>query len=98
MSKDEALSLSQLEQQLTEIDAELEQLANFTVRGGAGSLGYHSKTQPQPDSTESIPIELGEAFAVDKVVLVPALYRDADSGLHSRGFPSAFRILANMIG
>ncbi|MDG1241937.1 MAG: histidine kinase [Opitutae bacterium] len=88
------MSLSQLEQHLAEIDAELEQLASFTVRGGTGSLGYRSNTHTEPDTAESIRIELDEAVAVDAVVLVPVLNRDAATGLQSNGFPIAFRILA----
>ena len=87
-------SLGQLEQRLADIDAEIEQLASFTVRGGTGSVGYRSKSHPQPDSTARIRIELGEEVAIDAVVLVPVLYRDAETGLGSGGFPVAFRILA----
>jgi signal transduction histidine kinase len=88
------LTLTQLETQLADIDSELEQLANFTVRGGTGTSGYRSKIHKQPDSTEWIRIELGEAVAVDEIVLVPTLYRDSKSGLRSAGFPITFRILA----
>ena len=90
----EERSLPQLEQHLAEIDSELEQLASFTVRGGTGSLGYRSETHPQPDTKESIRMELDKAITVDAVVLVPVLERDAETGLRSRGFPIAFRILA----
>ena len=64
------------------------------MRGGTGSVGYRSKSHPQPDSTARIRIELGEEVAIDAVVLVPVLYRDAATGLGSGGFPVAFRILA----
>ena len=87
-------SLPELQQRLAAIDAELGQLASFTVRGGAGSLGYRSITHPQPDHTERIRIELGKEVAIDEVVLVPILYRDAETDLQSAGFPVAFRILA----
>ena len=90
----EQSSLGQLEQRLADIDAEIEQLASFTVRGGTGSVGYRSKNHPQPESTARIRIELGEEVAIDAVVLVPVLYRDAATGLGSGGFPVAFRILA----
>jgi hypothetical protein len=90
----ESLSLPQLEQHLTEIDSELAQLARFNLRGGAGSLGYHTRNHPEPEGKESIRIELGAEFAVDEVVLVPYLFRDSETGLRAGGFPIAFRILA----
>ena len=90
----ESLSLPQLEQDLTEIDSELEQLASFTPRGGVGALGFRTRIHTEPESKETIRIELGEEVAVDEVVLVPCLFRDSKSGLRSEGFPIAFRILA----
>ena len=89
----EALSLSQLEQQLTEIDAELGQLASFTVRGGTGSVGYSSSTHRDPDAKESIRVELARESTIEEVVLVPILFRHAKTGLQSAGFPVAFRVL-----
>ena len=89
----EALSLSQLEQQLTEIDAELGQLASFTVRGGTGSVGYYSSTHRDPDAKESIRVELAKESSIEEVVLVPVLFRHAKTGLQSTSFPVAFRVL-----
>ena len=89
----EALSLSQLEQHLTEIDAELGQLASFTVRGGTGSVGYYSSTHRDPDAKESIRVELAKESTIEEVVLVPVLSRHAKTGLQSTGFPVAFRVL-----
>ena len=89
----EALSLSQLEQHLTEIDAELGQLASFTVRGGTGSVGYYSSTHRDPDAKESIRVELAKESTIEEVVLVPVLFRHAKTGLQSTSFPVAFRVL-----
>ena len=89
----ESLSLPQLEQRLADIDSELEQLARFTPRGGVGSLGYRSETHEEPNTKESIRIELDEETTVDEVVLVPTLYRNSEMGLRSGGFPVDFRIL-----
>ena len=89
----EALSLSQLEQHLTEIDAELGQLASFTVRGGTGSVGYYSSTHRDPDAKESIRVELAKESTIEEVVLVPVLFHHAKTGLQSTGFPVAFRVL-----
>ncbi|CAA6677746.1 MULTISPECIES: ATP-binding protein [unclassified Lentimonas] len=88
------LSLTELEQRLIDIDAELEQLSSYTLRSGAGAVGYRSGSHEEPSAAEWIRIELGEAITVDQIVLVPTLYRDPDTGLRSEGFPSAFRIIA----
>ncbi|MDF7806434.1 histidine kinase [Pontiellaceae bacterium B12219] len=90
----EKLSLPELEQRLADTDAELEQLASYTLRGGTGSLGYRSKTHNNPSAREWVEIEFGEEVAVDQVILVPALWRAANDGLLAEGFPTAFRILA----
>jgi signal transduction histidine kinase len=87
-------TLSELEQQLTDIDSELEQLASYTLRGGTGALGYRSEIHPHPDCKEWIRIDLGTEVLVDQVVLAPTLYRDSETGLRSEGFPVEFRILA----
>ncbi len=88
-----SLSLPQLEQRLADIDSELKGLARFTPRSGVGSLGYRSNTSAKPDTRESIRIELGEETTIDEVVLVPALFRDSETGFRSGGFPVDFRIL-----
>ncbi|MDF7799084.1 histidine kinase [Pontiellaceae bacterium B1224] len=90
----EKRSLPELEQRLADTDAELEQLASYTLRGGTGSLGYRSKTHNDPNVQEWVRIELGEEVPVEQIVLVPALWRAANDGLLAEGFPTAFRILA----
>ncbi|MDG1300849.1 MAG: hypothetical protein P8R37_04610 [Opitutae bacterium] len=77
-------------QRLAGIDSELEQLARFTPRSGVGSLGYRSNTSAEPDTRKSIRIGLGEVTTVDEVVLVPALFRDSETGFPPGGFPSTF--------
>ncbi len=89
-----ALKLSELEQQLAEIDHELENLAALTLRRGVGALGYRSAVRHNPDEMEWIHIDLGEDVLIDGVALSPVLFRDTESGLQSEGFPAAFRILA----
>jgi signal transduction histidine kinase len=93
-----SLSIPQLEQRLTEIDSELEQLASYTLRGGVGSVGYRSDFHRQPDVREAVRIELNDEALVDQIVLVPVLYRDSATGVRSEGFPVAFRILAGTAG
>ncbi|CAA6691700.1 Unannotated [Lentimonas sp. CC19] len=88
------LSLTELEHRLTDIDAELEELSSYTLRHGTGAVGYRSRSHQEPNEEEWIQIDLGEAIAIDQVVLVPTLFRDPTTGLRSEGFPAAFRILA----
>jgi signal transduction histidine kinase len=89
-----ALSLTELEQRLADIDSELGELASYSLWNGVGSLGYRSATHKKPDNKEWIRIELGEEHSIDQVVLLPILFRDSEKGLRSEGFPTAFRILA----
>jgi len=89
-----ARSLDQLEQRLDEIDTELETLAAYSFRRGVGSIGYQSDSHQQPGNTEWVRIDLGRAVPVDQIILVPTLWRDAETGLQAGGFPVRFRILA----
>jgi hypothetical protein len=90
-------SLSQLEQRMTKIDGELEQLAHYSLNGGVGAIGYQS--QPlTPDEKVSIRIDLGEEHSIDQMVLVPTLWRDTENGPQADGFPQIFRILSGTAG
>lgn len=88
------LPLSELEQQRVSIDAELEQLANYSLRSGTGSVGYQSKPHHEPDQNERVRIDLGAEFPVDQVVLIPSIRRNPRSGLQAEAFPIAFRLRA----
>ncbi|MFC7338727.1 sensor histidine kinase [Haloferula chungangensis] len=88
------LSLSELEDLQTDIDSELGQLASYALRGGTGSVGFHSKPHPKAETQEAFRIELGDEFFIDQVVLVPTLWREPHAGLVAEGFPIEFRILA----
>lgn len=88
------LKLSQLEQRLAEIDAELEQLAKMSLRSGVGSIGYRSRGYDSPNTPISIDVELEHEVAIDEVVLVPTLWRDSEKGFQSDGFPVSFRVIA----
>lgn len=87
-------STAALEQRLSDIDAELDQLAAFTLRNGIGSVGYRSLVHQTPDNPEWVRIELGEEVLIDSVVLVPTLFLVPETGFLAEGFPEAFRILA----
>ncbi len=94
----EILSLSNLEDQLNEIDRELENIAYYSLRGGIGSIGYRSKDYSDPDHVEWVKIELGETTTIDQIILVPTIWRDFQEGLINDGFPSEFNIYAGKTG
>ncbi|VGO12220.1 Sensor histidine kinase LiaS [Pontiella desulfatans] len=87
-------SLSQLEQRLVEIDAELGQLAHYSLRSGIGSIGFRSIPHETANQTEWIEIQLDQETPLDEIVLVPTIRRDTQEGFQADGFPDEFRILA----
>jgi signal transduction histidine kinase len=89
-----SLSISELKQQLESIDAELNQLASYSLRGGSGSVGYSSLQHARPNKKEWVRIELGTERPIDQIVLVPSIKRNPGIGLEAEGFPIEFRILA----
>jgi signal transduction histidine kinase len=91
---DKKPSITQLEQQLAEIETELAELASFSMRSGVGAVGFRSKDHPDPRHTEWIQIELGETKYIDQVVLVPAIWRNPKSSFQAEGFPIEFQLLA----
>jgi signal transduction histidine kinase len=88
------LSLSELEQRLESIDAELEQIAHYTPRSGVGSIGYRSKHYADPHHTEWAQINLEKETPIDLIALVPPIWRDRMTGFKADGFPVEFRIIA----
>lgn len=97
VSKEEPLaarSLNQLEQRLDEIDAELEQLAHYSLRSGVGAIGYRSMWHNTAEETEWVQIQLEKETPIDEIMLVPTIRRDTEKGFQADGFPAEFRILA----
>ncbi len=95
MESVDSLSMAQLEQQLEAVDFEMEELANFSMRSGIGSISYRSQAFRVADVTnEWIQIELGPKSVIDQIVLVPAVRRVANEGLQAEAFPLNFRIVA----
>lgn len=90
----EVMPVSELKQQLDSIDAELDQLASYSPRGGSGSVGFTSNPHLRPEAKEWVRIELGAEFPIDQIVLVPSIKRNPGIGIEAEGFPVAFRILA----
>ena len=86
-------SLLELEERVDSIQEELEQLAQYTPRGGIGTVGYRSNASSKPDDGGWIEIDFGEDQIVDELVLVPCLIRDPVRGYRVDGFPAGVRIL-----
>ncbi|MDF7799346.1 histidine kinase [Pontiellaceae bacterium B1224] len=87
-------SLSRLEKRLAEIDGELAQLANYSIRSGTGAIGYRSIRHPKKQFAEWIEIDFGIAHPLDEVVLIPVIRRDTQTGFQADGFPERFRLIA----
>lgn len=87
------LSTSQLEERLATIDTELDHLARYSLRSGHGTIGWRSQTHDTAQQTEWIQIDLGAELAIDQIVLVPALMRNAESGYQAEGFPIEFKVM-----
>ena len=88
------LSLSGLEQRLGEMDAQLEKLANYSLCGGIGAIGYRSQAHDIADTPEWVEIDFGNSLPLDEVVLVPAIRRDTQIGFQADAFPRRFRLIA----
>ena len=97
-SKIRSLSMSDLKQQLSNLDDELNQLSSLSLLSGIGSVGYRSQTHKSPTVTEWVQIDLDKEASIDQIVLVPALWRDTKSGFRADGFPRKFKILAGTAG
>ncbi|MGJ8643481.1 MAG: ATP-binding protein [Luteolibacter sp.] len=88
------LSQQQLEENLLEIGSEINRLARYSLRSGAGAVGYRSVAHDESEGREWIQINLDKVSPIEQIVLAPILWRDAKSGFRSDGFPAVFRILA----
>jgi len=90
----EKMSIARLEQSLAVIDAELPQLANYSVRSGTGTVGHRSEPHEDPYHKEWIQISLETETLIDQIILTPIIRRDTQRGLHGDGFPKVFEIIA----
>ncbi|MGB7329483.1 MAG: ATP-binding protein [Rubripirellula sp.] len=88
------LSLSELQEHLISIDAQLRWLAPYSLRSGVGVIGFRSAWRGAADRQEWIEVALGDSVPIDEIVLVPTLWRDSIKGFRSDGFPRSIRVLA----
>lgn len=92
------LSLEQLQERRRQIDSQLDQLAEITLRSGVGNLGWQSRPRNNDEFTEWAEIYLGSDQPIDQIVLVPLLWSDTKTGIQADGFPVEFQIIAGKLG
>jgi hypothetical protein len=86
-----ALPTSHLEERLVEIDAQLDTLASFSLRGGIGSIGYRSYWESERQWVE---IELSRTYPIHEIILTPCLTRHPNEGFQSDAFPLELNVRA----
>jgi len=77
-----------VETQLFEIDRELAQCPEIPPLQVVSNAGYHSGFAPTLDAARWIQLDLGNEYAIDSVVIVPACI----NGAGAYGFPGKFRV------
>jgi len=87
-------STSRLEARLGKIDSELGELASWSMRSGTGSVGFRSEHHPDPNHREWIQVHFDQETPIDQIVLVPAIWRDTQTGFQADGFPVEFQVIA----
>ena len=87
-------NISQLEQQLKEIDTTLSTLARYSLRNGVGPIGCRSQAYSDAAHTEWFEIALGQEETFDEIVLVPVISYDSARGFGADGFPVEFTLRA----
>lgn len=90
------LPLEQLEQRRDVTKAELDHLANFNLSGGVGTICFRSMPQAAEDVPQWVQINLDREYSIDKIALIPAIWRDNENGYRDDGFPRKFRILGGV--
>lgn len=88
------LELSQVEGRLLSIDGELEQLARASLRTGVGTVAFRTENHLDPHHTEWIQVDLSEEILIDQITLVPAIWRDSQTGYQADGFPVTFKLIS----
>ncbi|MDP4626175.1 MAG: histidine kinase [Akkermansiaceae bacterium] len=87
-------SLSELENRRDMILAELDTLANLSLRGGMGAVGFRTHARDHADDPIWMEIDLGNEELIDQIVLVPMLWRGLTGDkVAPDAFPAGFRVL-----
>jgi signal transduction histidine kinase len=87
-------SIDGLETRISEVEVELSHLAEFTIRGGVGAVGYRSLTPSNSvNPKEWVQIDLLTSAMVDRIVLVPCLWRSPNGQFTADSFPLEFKII-----
>jgi signal transduction histidine kinase len=92
------LSVGQLEKRLAEIDQQLNHLCPISLRSGVGAVGSRSAVGEEETRSEWFQIDLSEPASIDRVVLVPTIWRDTKTGFRADGFPLDFRVVVGAAG
>lgn len=88
------LPLEQLEQLRDATKAKLNQLANFNLSGGVGTICFRTMPQKHERVQQWVQIDFDRPYPIDEIALIPAIWRDNENGYRDDGFPREFRILA----
>ncbi|MFZ9838440.1 MAG: sensor histidine kinase [Opitutaceae bacterium] len=86
------LPLDHLERRLEQIDSQLSRLADYSLSGGIGPIGFRSHPNDVPNHPEWIEVRFGRIVALDEIVLVPTIRRDTTNGFQADAFPQALRV------
>eukprot|EP00903_Cladosiphon_okamuranus_P003953 g3951.t1 len=86
-------SISALENELKDAESELTGLSRLSIYGGVGPIGYRSSWFEDAEHPFWVKIDLGEETMVDQIIVVPALSRTAQQGIHADGLPQVFDIV-----
>ncbi|QDV25196.1 sensor histidine kinase [Aureliella helgolandensis] len=87
-------TISELENRLDEINAQLDRLAAFNMRRGIGSVSSRSSSHGDPYNREWLCIDFGGNVVFDQIVLVPSIGSNSKQGVHAQCFPVAFEVVA----
>lgn len=87
-------SLAELKSRRAAILAELDTLANLSLRGGMGAVGFRSNAGKGVHDPIWVEIDLGKEELIDQVILVPMLWRGLkDDNVVPDAFPAGFRVV-----
>lgn len=84
--------LPRLEQEVADLDRRLAALPRLSTGHAGIRIGYHGTFTPIRDKPYWVVIDLGKAFELDAVVIVPVHSSEGSSAMNGYGFPRRFKI------